>query len=224
VCTRLQAHWRLKLRLTVVLNLFFWAGYALLSRHAFFPLHTLPLTWLDRTVPFQPEPWGWVYLSQFLFTGTLPWLIPTNAGLRRYVTGLIFMSTVSFAIFLFFPVASPHPSSLTATGAMGWIVGYDGPFNAFPSLHAGFLIYMASLTWRMFRGRLSGAVICGGLVWGALILYATLATRQHYALDLVAGAALGYAADRLAWRGSSGASAAATMALSNGVASHDGCK
>lgn len=221
---RLQAHWRTKLWLTAVLNLLFWAGYGLLSHHAFFPLRTPPLTWLDRAVPYQPKPWGWIYLSQFLFTGTLPWLLPTKDGLRRYVSGMAFMCVVSFTIFLFFPVAAPRPPDPPAAGAMAWIVGYDGPLNAFPSLHAGFLIYTAELTWRMFRGQRSRAVIVGGVLWGALILYATLATRQHFALDLAAGAALGYISDRLAWRGSSGARAAATMARSNGVTAHVGCK
>jgi hypothetical protein len=224
VRARLLSHWRTKLLLTVVLNLLFWTGYRLLGHHVFFQLRTPPLTWLDRAVPFQPEPWGWVYLSSFLFTGTLPWLLLTKDGLSRYVVGLAFMSTVSFAIFLVFPVAAPRPPAPPSHGAMVWIVGWDGPLNAFPSLHAGFLIYTAALGWRMFRGQCSRGVIVGGAWWGALILYATLATRQHYALDLVAGAALGYISDRLAWCGSSGADAAATMARSNGVASHDGCK
>lgn len=221
---RLQACWGLKLLLTVLLNLFFWTGYSFLGRHAFFPLQRPPLIWIDTAIPFRPEPWGWVYLSQFLFTGMLPWLITEKNGLCRYVIGLVFMSATSFLIFLFFPVAAPRPAQFAAAGAMAWIIGYDGKFNAFPSLHAGFLVYTSMLGWRMFRHRLPFAVIVGTVLWAVLILYSTIATRQHYALDLVAGGLIGYLADRLAWRPSSGVNAATTMARSSGVASHDGCK
>jgi membrane-associated phospholipid phosphatase len=224
VLARLQAHWRLKLLLTVVLSLFFWTGYSFLGRHVFFPLRIPPLIWIDTAIPFQPEPWGWVYLSQFLFTGALPWLITEKDGLRRYVIGLVFMCVSSFLIFLFFPVAAPRPAQFSATGAMAWITGYDGIFNAFPSLHAGFLVYTSALGWRMFRRQLPRMVIAGAVFWGVLILYSTLATRQHYALDLVAGGLIGCVADWLAWRSSSGVNAATTIARSSGVASHDGCK
>lgn len=222
---RFLAHWRLKLVLTAGLNAFFWSFYSFLGRHAFFPVRTLPLTWLDRVIPFQPEPWGWIYLSQFLFTGTLPWFLATRQAVRRYAVGLVVMSMVSFSIFFFFPVASPRPETITDSGAMTWILGYDGHLNAFPSLHAAFLVYMAALAKRMAGGALPSLVTSGGFVWGALILYATIATRQHYAVDLLAGAALGGAADWFAWRDAhSGASAATTTARKTGVTSHDGCR
>ena len=41
----------------------------------------------------------------------------------------------------------------------------------------------------------------GALVWGGLIVYSTLATKQHWLLDLPPGMAIAWAAHRLAWRG-----------------------
>ena len=38
-------------------------------------------------------------------------------------------------------------------------------------------------------------------MWVALILYATLATKEHYAADIVTGIALALLADWWAWRG-----------------------
>ena len=222
---RFLAHWRLKLLLTFALNLVFWTGYSFLGRHTFFPQWTPPLIWLDHAIPFQPAFWGWVYLSQFLFTGTLPWFLATKEQLRRYVVGLAVMIVVSFSIFLLFPVASPRPpESASAAGAMPWILGYDGAFNAFPSLHAAFLIYMAALARRMAGGALPVGVVIVGVLWGTAILYATIATRQHYALDLLAGGLLGYGADWITWRRSSRVSAATTTARNKGAASHDGCR
>jgi membrane-associated phospholipid phosphatase len=224
VRARLQALWPLKLGLTLGLNLLFWLGYGLLGRRTFFPVWTPPLTALDVAIPFQPEPWAWVYLSQFLFTSTLPWLLGTRLALRRYVIGLAFLCGVSFALFFFLPVASPRPAILSESGALGWIVSYDGTFNAFPSLHAGFLAYLGALAWRMFGGEAPRWIWPAALAWAAAILYATIATRQHYALDLVAGAALGWVADRVAWRVPFAESAAMTMERSSGLASQAGCK
>jgi membrane-associated phospholipid phosphatase len=221
----LQSLWRQKLLLTVLLNLAFWAGYSLFARTAFFPLRTPPRTWLDAAIPFQPEPWAWIYLSLFVVASVLPWLIDSRDVLRRYVTGFAVMSVVSFAVFFFFPVASPRTvEPATAGGAIKWILTFDGPMNAFPSLHAAFLAYLARLTWRMFQGKLSRWSVAAGVVWGAAILYATIATRQHYAIDLMAGASIGVLADWLAWRRASGVRAATTMSRSSDVAFHEGCK
>ena len=115
----MRAHWQLKLLLTVVINVGFWAGYGWLGRNPVFPPWMPPRVWLDTAIAFQPEPWAWVYLSQFLFTGGLPWLIDTQDGVRRYSVGLVAMSAASFAVFLFLPVASPRPSGVIAQ-LMAW--------------------------------------------------------------------------------------------------------
>ncbi len=215
VLARLRAEWRRKLLLFVVINAAFWGGYQLLSRQSFFPLLQVPVTALDRAVPYQPEFWGWIYLSQFLLTGGLPLLLTTREGIRRYMTSLAVMSLVSFAVFLFLPTQAPRPLEPGAPLSMRFIAFADGPLNAMPSLHAAFLVCMAGLAWRMFG--LRTLLVTG--VWGTAILYSTLATKQHYVLDLVAGGALGSVADWLAWRG---ASAAAMIPVSNGVASQSG--
>ena len=207
---RLQAEWRLKAGLTLLLSVVFWTAYGFLGGREVASPHVLPLTWLDRVIPFQPEAWAWVYLSQFALSGLVPWLIDTRAGLRRYVVGFAFLSGASFLLFWLFPVASPRPAELAYSGAMALIDRLDGALNAFPSLHAGFLAYLALLTWRLC-GRAPGPLVFGlGVAWGAAILYATIATRQHYVVDLLAGGVLGGAADAVAWRGSGRDSVAAT--------------
>jgi membrane-associated phospholipid phosphatase len=218
---RLGALLRLKVGLTIGLNLLFWLGYGSLSRHALFTECSIPLTWLDRAVPFAPRFWAWVYLSQFAITGGLPWLIDSRAVLGRYVVGLAVLSGVSFMIFLFWPVASPRPADLSDAGPMWWIARGDGPYNAFPSLHAGFLVFMGGMGWRMFPARPNPALCLLFLTWSAAILYSTLATRQHYALDLVAGGVIGLVADRVAWAGFTGVAAHKTF-RNSGAMSHDG--
>ncbi|MEO6788312.1 MAG: phosphatase PAP2 family protein [Chthoniobacteraceae bacterium] len=218
---RLKAEWRLKLVLLVMFNAVFWTGYQVLARHAFFPLRAVPVTWVDRAVPFAPEPWAWVYLSQFLFTGSLPLLLATREAIRCYSISLAMMSGAGFGTFLFFPTPGPHPPEAGGNLAMEWIAAGDGALNALPSLHAAFVVCMSALAWRMFGREHPWRVAIVVVVWGGAILFSTLATKQHYALDLVAGALVGWWADSLAWRG---ASAAATMPFKSGITSHRGAR
>jgi membrane-associated phospholipid phosphatase len=215
VFAHVQAEWRLKLLLFIAINAVFWAGYQWLSRHALFPLREVPVTGLDRAVPFQPGLWSWLYLSQFLFTGILPLLLVTRADIRRYVISLAVMMFASFAVFLFLPTEGPRPTAIGDSVAMRWIGTADGPLNALPSLHAAFLVCMSRLAWRMFGMKIVPVVV----LWGGAILYSTLAIKQHYALDLLVGGALGWLADSIAWRG---VSAAATIPVSSGSASQHG--
>ena len=133
---RIRAVWRAKLRLTAVINVWFWGLYLVLSRHALLPVHVLPLTWLDKWVGFQPHPWAWIYESNFLITGIVPWLMTSRAQLRRYAVGFMLLSTLSFLVFALYPVASPRPADLKDDATLIFITQVDGPLNAFPSLHA----------------------------------------------------------------------------------------
>jgi membrane-associated phospholipid phosphatase len=222
-CQRFRALWRTKLCLTFILNVWFWGVYLFLSRHAIFPCHALPLTFLDRWAGFRPYPWAWIYESNFLITGIIPWLTISQVEIRRYATGFLALSALSFLVFVLFPVASPRPHGLEENATLIFITHVDGPLNAFPSLHAGCLVYTIALARRLFGRQLHPAVLAMLLVWAALILFATLATKQHYAVDLLAGGLLGWAADWFAWRHAGRDAIASTSnRRRSGVASHTG--
>jgi membrane-associated phospholipid phosphatase len=197
---RITRLWPLKLGYTAVVSVCFWSIYLFLSRHPLFPIRPLPMTWLDDWAGFRPNPWAWIYESIFLLTGVAPWLIVTREELRRYLIGFTLLSVVSFVLFAFFPVASPRPANLESNAFLVFITQVDGPLNAFPSLHAGCLIYNLALVRHLFGRQLSPLVAMVLLIWAGLILFATLATKQHYVLDLLAGTLLGWAADQVAWR------------------------
>ena len=179
VWSRGQTEWRLKIVLTIALNLVFWIGYGVLSRHSFMPLQTIPLTWLDHAIPFQPEGWSWIYMSEFLLTATVPWLIARREMLWRYVRGVGLLSLISFAIFATCPVASPRSPGQSSEGMFGFILALDGPLNAFPSLHAGFLVFTLGVAARVFRRQAGWAVNAFVLTWATGVMYATIATRQQ---------------------------------------------
>jgi membrane-associated phospholipid phosphatase len=181
------------------------------------------MTCLDKWSGFRPYPWAWIYESNFLITGLIPWLMSSREELRRYTIGFVLLSGLSFMIFALFPVASPRPANLEEYATLLFITRVDGPLNAFPSLHAGFLVYAIALARRLFGSQLNPVVLAMLLVWGVLILYATLATKQHYALDLLAGGLLGWGADWFAWHNSgSGAIASTSRRRKSGVASQAG--
>jgi membrane-associated phospholipid phosphatase len=75
---------------------------------------------------------------------------------------------------------------------MSFLKTMDVAANACPSLHAAFAVFTAIWLERQLRelhvGRLVRAL---NWLWCLGILYSTLATRQHVALDTLAGAALG---------------------------------
>lgn len=217
----LKSEFRLKLTLTVLLNVVFWTGYGLLGRHAFFPVYDMSATALDRMIPFQPEPWSWVYLSYYALSGGLPWLLPDRASIRRYMVCVAVMVIISFSAFLFLPTRVLRPTELGDGFAMNLIVGLDGTMNACPSLHAAFIASMSGLAWRVFGTVIPRWLVVFCAVWLAAVLYSTIAIRQHYVMDLVAGALTGWFAHWLAWRG---ASAAATMPVNSERMSHDGMR
>jgi membrane-associated phospholipid phosphatase len=221
---RLTALWREKLVLTFAFNVVFWAGYLFLSRHAFFPVHTLPMTWLDKWAGFRGPVWSFVYESNFLL-GLTPWLITSRETLRRYVLGFALLSLVSFAVFALFPVASPRPEIIDKGGRfLVFITHVDGPLNAFPSLHAGTLVYTLALARRIFNPKLKPVLVMGALVWATMILFATLATKQHYAIDLVAGGLIGWAADWLVWKTAPPLAASASTRVNKGITSQAGSR
>ncbi len=189
---------RLKAALLVALTTLFCVPYVYLAHYAMFPVHDLPLTPLDHWAGFDTR-WVWVYQSIYLITATLPWLASSRAQLMRYIHGFTILVIVCFAIYIFFPVRVPRPGVDSPTGMYWVLLLYDGPYNAFPSLHAGFLYYTLAFARRVY-GRPSRGIAAGLIIWSALILWSTLATKEHYFIDLVAGIALAMVCDLAAWR------------------------
>ena len=224
LASRFFALTREKLLLTVALNLFFWTGYSILARYSFFPIRNVPLTPIDHAIPFNPELWTPFYLSEYIFTFAIPWFIDRRSQLRNYVRGVVLMSCACFAIFFLFPTASPRPDTIPELPLYSFVLWMDGPFNAFPSLHAAFLAFTLCLSREIYKPMPTFAWVLL-LLWTAAILYATIATRQHYSVDLVAGALIGYFAHVVAWRSRNApAAASANTVLSCASQSHDGVR
>ena len=178
--------------------------YFALQHIHWFPTRTVPAVALDHWVVFSPA-WVWVYLSIAALVPAAPVLVASRDALVRYRRGLVVMCLVSFATFLFFPVAGPRPESVPDHAVYAWLVGVDRPLNSMPSLHAGLVVYSVLCLARSGWGGLQGSArtlgAAGLVAWAGAILYATLATKQHWFVDLPAGALFAWGAHALAWRG-----------------------
>ena len=162
------------------------------------PLVPMPATWLDRAVPFQPGATWW-YVSWYLMLFVSPALLATREQLRQYATGICVNGLVANLIFLLSPTGVARP---LLTPSLDWIyravVTFDRPVNACPSLHAALAVFTTlwfarlCFTEPLLPLRKPKVWVAAMWLWTALIFYATVATRQHVVLDLLAGSVLGW--------------------------------
>jgi membrane-associated phospholipid phosphatase len=196
---RIRSELKLKLVLTIALNLWFYVPYGLLQQHHFFqPTQILP-TFLDRLIPFSDEA-VWVYLSIFLLMPIGPLLMSRRQQLLRYAMGILLIETVGYLVFIFWPTWCQRPNANEAVNAYRILTMVDAPLNAFPSLHAAFALFSALCAVQVFREFPTHHLyrIAVGL-WTVLILLGTLVTKQHTVVDVIAGSALGFIAYHLAF-------------------------
>jgi membrane-associated phospholipid phosphatase len=192
IATRARTHWRIKAALTLALAVFFCVPYFALQRVPVFPARTLPVSGIDRAIGFEPR-WVWIYQSVYLLLVLVPWMVTSREGLRRYAAGFAGLSTAAFLCFFFVPVIGPRPDGQVTNVMFRILASYDRPLNCFPSLHVGLAVYtMLAARWILdgtWRPTRNGLLFLGWF-WTALIAYAAVATKQHYAIDIPAGALL----------------------------------
>jgi hypothetical protein len=155
-----------------------------------FTRHSLPLLAIDRVVPFEPA-WVLPYASMYLLIILPPLVATTREQLRRFAVGIVIMVVTAAVCFVVYPIGFPRPPlPAGAPWLYATIVSIDRPVNSLPSLHAGMtayaLLFARDVLADQPRGR-RRALLALGWAWGAIILYATMATRQHYFADLPPG-------------------------------------
>jgi membrane-associated phospholipid phosphatase len=187
---RLRSELRLKLVLTFVLNLWVYVPYHFLQWHHFFPPAAMHAGYFDRLVPFSDKA-VWIYLSIYLLMPIGPFLMVRRQEIIRYAVGIMLISALADFVFVFLPTWCPRPDANRTTAAYRMLTAIDNPFNAFPSLHAAFAVFSALCAGRVLRELRTRAVLTGAVwLWTFLILFATLATRQHVMADVVGGSVL----------------------------------
>lgn len=155
-----------------------------------------PETPLDRLMPLAPA-WALVYGALYLFLILLPILvIRQEALIRRTAYAYLAVWITAYVVFFAYPTAAPRPASVAGTGFAAWglrfLYGADPPFNCFPSLHVAHSFVSAFAVRRVHRGLGLAAAGCASVVG-----VSTLFTKQHYAVDVVAGVLLAWGAARV---------------------------
>ncbi|MCE2946050.1 MAG: phosphatase PAP2 family protein [bacterium] len=155
----------------------------------------------ERRIPWIPQT-VWPYLAQY------PLLVASYASCRdlvrctRFLYAVLLAQAVAALLFVAWPLRYPReafaaawpPDALTAAVA-GWVRAIDAPVNCLPSLHVTSCLFCMLLVG---AGRTPGKVACHAVALASIA--STLTFKQHYAIDLPAGAALALAAWWLAGR------------------------
>ena len=188
----IKRHWPLRTTGTLLFMLGFFAVYFWLLRHPMFPVTLMPVTRLDRWITFQP--WSIVlYASLWVYVSLPPMLLRPWRELLIYASTAMLVSMAGFAMFFFWPTAVPQPDiDWVRYPSVAFLKSVDASGNACPSLHVAFCVLTCLWLERWFRDVQAPAwprLI--NVAWCLAIVYSTMATKQHVALDVAAGAGLG---------------------------------
>lgn len=198
---RIRFMWLTKMVGTTVIMGGFFVAYFWLLNHPRHAVTTIPRIFLDRVVGFRPEALA-LYVSLWFYIPIAPSLLDDRRRLLSYGAATIALSLAGFAVFILWPTAVPIPEvNWSDHPSMSWLKRVDASGNAFPSLHVAFAVFTAAWIERVLREMGTGRLVRAlNWLWCLGIVYSTIATRQHVALDAVFGAVLGAVAAALHMR------------------------
>ena len=185
---------------TLFISLFFVAYFHLLKQPAY-PTTEMPIILLDRLIGFQPLALP-MYLSLWVYVSLPPALLATRRELYGYGLAMAGTCLAGLMIFYFWPTVIPAANIDWARYPdVAFLKSMDASGNACPSLHVATAVFSGTWLHRLLRA--FGAplwILILNWAWCAGIVYSALATRQHVAVDVLAGLALGVLAACLSLR------------------------
>ena len=191
VLSIVTAHFWFKCFGTTGFTVVFILAYVFLLKHPAYPVTIIPATALDRLIGVEPLALP-LYLSLWLYVSLPPMLMTTRQAIVEYGMWIGGLCIVALTIFYFWPSAIPpaHIDWARYPG-MAFLKGIDTAGNACPSLH----VATAMFSWFWLNRRLPALGLGRGIqifsaCWCAAIVYSTMATKQHVALDVAAGIGL----------------------------------
>ena len=185
---------------TLFMSLFFVAYFYLLKQPAY-PATVMPITFVDRLIGFQPLAFP-LYISLWVYVCLPPALMMTRREVVGYALAMAATCLAGLTVFYFWPTVVPSPNIDWAQYPnMDFLKKIDATGNACPSLHVATAIF--SGIWLHHLLRRFGApqwILVFNWIWCIGIVYSTMATLQHVAVDVLAGLALGAVAAYLSLR------------------------
>lgn len=168
------------------------AGFFLLY---FWVLHTkvgsavaVPMTAIDRWVGVNQVA-VYPYASLWVYVALAPAFARDLAGLRKYIIGALTMAGLGLATFWLYPTVTPaFGVDWAEYPALHMLKNADPGGNAFPSLHVAFAAHSGVVIAEELRSLFAPAWVRAiNWLWCVAIIYSTLATRQHVAIDVAGG-------------------------------------
>ena len=176
---------------TLFISVFFGAYFYLLKQPAY-PTTVMPITLLDRLIGFQPLALP-LYLSLWVYVSLPPALLATRRELYGYGLAMAGTCLAGLIVFYLWPTAVPAADIDWAQyPGVDFLKNIDASGNASPSLHVATAVFSGIWLHHLLRRFGAPGWILGfNALWGIGIVYSTIATRQHVAVDVLAGLALG---------------------------------
>jgi membrane-associated phospholipid phosphatase len=166
------------------------AAYSLANHFHLRTPHQLPLSFLDKAVPYSP--WAMpIYLSHFIFLPVVLLSLRSYPVFLRALKAMALASAFGCVVFVVCPTTFPRVAS---TGFwFSFLHLIDTPANCFPSLHVALAAIAA---WALREDGRPWAPVGGA--WALAIIFSTVLVKQHYAADSAGGLLLAGAAVLLA--------------------------
>lgn len=183
-------------------------AYEAANRWHWRPPYLLPLTALDRAVPFSP--WAMpLYVSHYVFLPLGLLSLRGEAVFRRTLKAVLVAAAVSDLTFLIAPTAFVRPEA--AGFLFDALRRLDTGANCFPSQHVALAVVVAA---GIFADGRKWAPLA--LAWAGAICASTVLVKQHYAVDVAGGLVLA----AWSWRQSGAAAARPGLGALEVAAAH----
>jgi PAP2 superfamily protein len=188
---RVRTLWALKMLATVIGVAVFFYAYFWVMRHPLSAATAMPMTWIDDLVSFSPQSFL-LYASLWVYVALGSALARDGLELAAWGAACFAMTVVGLGIFMALPTKVPDFAiDWSRYPSLEFLKAIDVSGNACPSLHAAFAVFTAVvLHGQLTAIRAPRALLVCNALWCLGIVYSAMATRQHLALDIIAGSVL----------------------------------
>lgn len=192
VLQRIRKLFFLKAIGTTAFMYLFFRGYFAILNYPLTPPTTMPLTPVDQWIPFTTAALP-AYVSLWVYVSLPAALVTDFKTLLRLGFWCAAMCLFCLGIFWFWPSAVPPlPAEVMQYPEMALLRGVDPGGNACPSLHVASAVFAAFWLDRIWLAiGAPSAVRWLSLLHCVVILWSTMAIRQHVFLDVLAGLLVG---------------------------------
>jgi membrane-associated phospholipid phosphatase len=146
---------------------------------------------LDDQIPYRP---GWVWIYSFLYYPVILYvnlLVDSPQAFTHLAVSYLLLLALQMAFFVSFPVVTPETwrtvnrERTWSERFLAFVCRFDARSNSFPSMHTS----VAMLTALHLYANIGPWAFAFPLLIGLSCLF----TKQHYVIDVPAGAVVGWA-------------------------------